>query len=299
MTKRFLVPIGTDHVDFNLINDFEDSEGRLRWNRQEGTLDLGMPGGVTQTLGMSFYMPPTKNNSGVEIAKGSFVMATGAQGDRITIAKAVTDGSVDPMFMIGIAAETIAIGSEDGLIITNGLVKGISTSSWNVGTVLYPDPATAGGLISTKPNAPNIRTPIAIVLRQDNNNGRIYIRMTNGSTFGGTDSNVDFDNPQAGQVVIYDGVNDVWTNDTAPPAVTPTGPVLPESGTNGLFFYNTTSDKLYFFFNQWKEVTWNEIAALDGGTSATTEFDIQVDGGDASTLTFAGTYDNGDSATQF
>ena len=299
MTKRFLVPLSTDHVDFNLVNNFANSEGRLRWNSEEGTLDLGMPGETTQSVGMSFYMPPTKNSSGVEIPKGSFVMATGALGDRITIAKATTDGTIDPMYMIGVADHTIADGAEDGLVVTDGTVKGINTAIWPVGTVLYPNPSVAGGLTSTKPDAPNIRTPIAIVLRQHENTGRIYVRMTVGSVLGGTDSNVNFDNPQSGEVIVYDGVNNVWTNDTAPPSVVPTGAILPENSTNGLFFYNTTSDKLFFFYNQWKEILWNEITSLDGGTSLTTEFDIQVDNGDASTLTFAGTYDNGDSATQF
>ena len=299
MTKRFLVPINTDHVDFNLINNFANSEGRLRWNSEEGTLDLGMSADTVQSVGMSFYMPPTKNTSGSSIPKGSFVMATGALGDRITIAKAVTDGTVDPMYMLGIADHTIADGAEDGLVVTDGMIKGINTSLWAVGTVLYPNPAVAGGLTSTKPDAPNIRTPIAIVLRQHTNTGRIYVRMTTGSTLGGTDSNVKFDNPQAGDVIVYDGVQDVWTNGEAPPSIVPTGAILPENSTNGLFFYNTTSDKLFFFYNQWKEILWNEITSLDGGTSATTEFDIQVDNGDSSTLSFAGTYDNGDSATQF
>lgn len=299
MTKRFLVPLSTDHVDFNLINNFENSEGRLRWNSEEGTLDLGMPGETHQSVGMTFYMPPTKNSSGESIPKGSFVMATGALGDRITIAKAVTNGTTDPMFMIGVAAKTIEDGSEDGLVVTNGTVRQINTSLWPVGTVLYPNPSTAGGLTSTKPDAPNIRTPIAIVLRQDAQSGRIYVRMTTGSVLGGTDSNVKFDNPQQGEVIVYDGANNVWINDTAPPVVVPTGSVLPENSTDGLFFYNTTSDKLYFFFNQWKEILWNEIVSLDGGTSATTAFDIAVDNGNSSTTVFAGTYDNGDSSTQF
>jgi hypothetical protein len=299
MTKRFLVPLSTDHVDFNLINNFANAEGRLRWNSEEGTLDLGMSADSTQSVGMSFYMPPTKNSSGVTIPKGSFVMATGALGDRITIAKADTDGSVDPIYMLGVADHDIINGAEDGLIVTNGIVRGINTSIWSVGTILYPNPLVAGGLTATKPEAPSIRTPIAMVLRQHESTGRIYVRMTTGSTLGGTDSNVKFDNPQQGDVIVYDGLNNVWINDSAPPAVVPTGAVLPENSTNGLFFYNTTSDKLYFFFNQWKELLWNEITSLDGGTSSTTVFDIVVDNGNSSTEVFAGTYDNGNSATQF
>lgn len=298
MTKRFLVPINTDHVDFNLINNFANSEGRLRWNSEEGTLDLGMSADTVQSVGMSFYVPPTKNASGVSIPKGSFVMATGALGDRITIAKAVTDGTVDPMYMLGIADHTIADGTEDGLIVTDGTIKGINTSLWPVGTVLYPNPSAAGGLTSTKPSAPNIRTPIAIVLRQHANTGRIYVRMTTGSTLGGTDSNVAFDNPQTGDVIVYDGVNNVWKNDVAPPTAVPTGETLPSVGTEGVFFYNTSTQKLYFFYELWREIQWTTIE-INGGTASTSEFELTFDGGVANTSEFAGSYDGGNSTSTY
>ena len=298
MTKRFLVPINTDHVDFNLINNFANAEGRLRWNSEEGTLDLGMSADSYQSVGMSFYMPPTKNASGVSIPKGSFVMATGALGDRITIAKAVTDGSTDPMYMLGIADHTIADGAEDGLVITDGTVRGINTSLWPVGTVLYPNPSVAGGLTSTKPSAPNIRTPIAIVLRQHEETGRIYVRMVTGSVLGGTDSNVDFDNPQTGDVIVYDGVNNVWKNDVAPPTAVPTGTTLPATGTEGVFFYNTSTSKLYFFYDLWREIQWTTIE-INGGTASTSEFELTLDNGDASTAEFVGTYDGGNSTSTY
>lgn len=298
MTKRFLVPINTDHVDFNLINNFANAEGRLRWNSEEGTLDLGMSADSYQSVGMSFYMPPTKNASGASIPKGSFVMATGALGDRITIAKAVTDASTDPMYMLGIADHTIADGAEDGLVVTDGTVRGINTSLWPVGTVLYPNPSVAGGLTSTKPSAPSIRTPIAIVLRQHEETGRIYVRMTTGSVLGGTDSNVDFDNPQTGDVIVYDGVNNVWKNDVAPPTAVPTGTTLPSTGTEGVFFYNTSTSKLYFFYDLWREIQWTTIE-INGGTASTSEFELTLDNGDASTAEFVGTYDGGNSTSTY
>jgi len=186
--------------------------GDLLWNYEEGTLNLGMKSEVIQSIGMEFYMPPTKNNSGELIPNGSFVMATGVQGDRITIAKAVTNGSVDPMYMIGIATEDIPNGSEDGLVTTNGIVRGLNTNSWNVGDILYPNPSVAGELINEKPNSPNIRTAIAIVLRKNANAGWIYVRMTNGSTLGGTDSNVLFTDLQDNQVVTYDAAVGIWKN---------------------------------------------------------------------------------------
>ena len=201
-------------IDFNTSASIGSglNPGELIWNNEEGTLDLGMSGSVIQSVGMEFYMPPTKNDSGVEIPNGAFVMATGAQGDRITIAKAVTDGSIDPMFMIGVATDTIPIGSENGLITTNGIVRDINTASYTVGTVLYPDPNNPGGFTDTKPDAPAIRTAIAIVLRQQQNSGRIYVRMTNGSVLGGTDSNVNITSLSNEDILIYNQSASYWQN---------------------------------------------------------------------------------------
>lgn len=212
MTRRFLTPLSTDHVDFNLTTPSEWAEGRLWWDDEEGTLEIGHSASVIQSVGMEFYIPPVKNNSGEEIPNGSFVMATGALGDRITIDKAVTDGSVDPKFMIGIATMNIADGSETGLITVNGTVRDVDTSLWPVGTILYPDSASAGMLTASVPSAPSIKTPIAMVLRQHAQTGRIYVRMTNGSKLGETDSNVEFDNVQNGDILVYNSSEEIWEN---------------------------------------------------------------------------------------
>ena len=159
-----------------------------------------------------FYLGPTNNTSGVTIPAGAFVMVTGVQGDRVTIAKAVTNGTVDPMYMIGVAEADIAAGATNGKIMTNGIIYALNTSAWTVGTILYPDPTVAGGFTSTKPNAPNIRTSIAIVLRQHANTGRILVRMDIGSTLGGTDSNVNFSSLTNDDVIKYDGTTGTWVN---------------------------------------------------------------------------------------
>ena len=159
----------------------------------------------------SFYIGPTNNNSGVTIPAGSFVMATGSQGDRITIAKAVTNGTVDAMYMIGIAAADIAAGATDGKIITDGIVYGISTNSYTVGTVLYPDPTVAGGLTSTKPTAPAIRTPIAMVIRSQANSGRILVRFETTHSLGET-QDVKIVNIQNNDVLTYNSASGAWVN---------------------------------------------------------------------------------------
>lgn len=295
MTRRFLTPLSTNHVDFNLDNPSTWAEGRLWWDDEEGTLELGHGDGVTQSIGMEFFMPPTKNNSGVEIPAGSFVMATGAQGDRITIAKAVTDGSVNPEYMIGVAATTIDNGSETGLITTNGTVRDIDTSLWPVGTVLYPNSASAGALSASAGVAPDIRTPVAIVLRQHENTGRIYVRMTNAHKLG-EKQDVKIDNPQNGDTLIYNGANSLWENKQAEAGNVEIGYSYPLSNiSNGKLFYNISAGRMAIYYDSiWKELAYfDEIASIDGGSSSTTEFSGTIDGGDSFTTIFVNNYDGG------
>ncbi len=200
-------------IDFNTSLEPGFLEpGQLEWNVEEGTLDLGMSGSAVQSIGMEFYLPPTKNNSGELIPNGSIVMATGAVGDRITIAKAVTDGSVSPEYIIGVATQDIPDGSESGLVASDGIVRDINTASYTTGTILYPDPTNPGGWTNTKPVSPAIKTAIAIVLRQQEVSGRIYVRMDNGSVLGGTDSNVEFTTLSDNDIITYSQSASYWTN---------------------------------------------------------------------------------------
>ena len=208
-----------DFIQFALNSTATVAEGKLWYNPEDDTLNLGMSGGVVQQIGQEFFMPPCKNNSGVVINNGDFIMATGVSGDKITIAKAITNGTVAPEYMIGIATQQISIDSEVGMVCTNGIVRDIDTSAWVVGTVLYPNPSVAGGLTSTKPSAPNIKTPIAIVLRQHANTGRILVRMTTGSTLGGTDSNVEFGTLASGDTIVWNSTTGRWENQQPAPAM--------------------------------------------------------------------------------
>ncbi len=306
-------------IDFDTADTIANQTGRLHWEAEEGTLQLGMPDGVVQSIGMEFYMPPTKNNSGVEIPNGSFVMATGALGDRITIAKAVTNGTVDPMFMIGVATETIANESETGIITVNGTVRDVNTSAWPIGTVLYPNPSVAGGLTSTQPSAPNIKTPIAIVLRQHAETGRIYVRMTNGSVLGGTDSNVNISSISDNHILSYNGTTGIWQNQGLAAAIQEVdgpesgidadtldgkhasefssltkGTTFPVSPAEGEMFFDTSNFILYIYHSSvWLQV--GSTPPIDGGTSSTTLFYENFDNGNSSTSSFSMTIDAEDS----
>jgi hypothetical protein len=102
-----------------------------------------------------------------------------------------------------------------------------------------------------------------------------------------------------GQVLTYNGTSSQWEGQSAPPAATAIGSSFPLNPSLGEFFYNTETDKLYFFVNVWNEISFTSIN-LDGGTSSTTVFDGMFDGGNSETTVFSdGTYDAGNSSTTY
>lgn len=111
-------------------------------------------------------------------------------------------------------------------------------------------------------------------------------------------SNVSSASAANGQVLTYDAGSSIWQAQTAPPTATPTGTTFPVSPADGEFFFNTNTERLYFFYETWNEITFTRIA-LDGGLSSTTSYDLTVDNGDSSTTTFDVTFDGGDSSSTY
>jgi hypothetical protein len=326
MTRRFLVPLSSDHVDYNIDSESPNAEGRLRWDSDFGTLSIGMDGGDVELPIGQKNGAYVKNESSVNIGKGKAVQFAGAKGGKITIAKAVANGTVDPKFMFGITAE--AIDNDDfGFVVTDGYVRGLNTSGIAVGTLLYFDPNAPGELTTTKPTAPAINIPIAVVTFSNAAAGVIFVRMQQEfpldeiqdiklTDLANNDaliynsasaiwenkpntidnlSNVTITNIQAGEILKYDSINSRWINDEAPEPIVESGTVLPQEPTNGQFFFNINNQELFFFFNNWKTIGLIEID-LNGGTSLTTEFDLIVDGGSSSTTVFEEIYDGGNSS---
>lgn len=257
---------GIDSIAFDTTAGVTATTGQLTWNADMLTLDLGMPDGVTLQVGQEEQYPPTNNLSGALIPNGSVVMATGVQGDRLTIAKAVTNGTVGPEFIIGIATSDIAIGSTTGKITKFGYVNSLDTSAYTIGQKLYSDPNTPGALTATQPDAPAFRVPIAMVIRVHANTGRILVRMSGGSSFGTTDDNVKFTALTSGDGIYYNGT--LWVNtpmarlNAANTWTTGTQTInTGAAATVGLIIKGATSQSVSL--TQWKNVGGTVVAEVD------------------------------------
>jgi hypothetical protein len=188
-------------------------KGSLYWHEEHQTLHLSLDNEVELDIGQEEHYPAVINTSGVQINRGELVMVTGVQGDKLAIAKAVTDGTVSFDYIIGVAAHNIPNTSDNATIIKFGYVGPFNTNSYAVGTILYPDPTVNGGLTDVRPNAPGYRIPIAIVTKQGTG-GKILVRMSTPSTLGESDSNVQFNDLQDEDILVYNNSASIWENES-------------------------------------------------------------------------------------
>ncbi len=151
--------------------------GELSWNTTDATLDLTMEYGVTQQVGQETYAR-VKNTTGSTIPNGTVVGFAGATSDTLLVSPFVADGSVPSLYVIGVMTHELPDSGEKGYCTTWGFVRGLNTSGFAAGDILYASPTTAGALTKTKPTAPNNVLPIAACVVSDATSGVIFVRPT-------------------------------------------------------------------------------------------------------------------------
>ena len=127
-----------------------------------------------RTLETSVYC---KNITGTQINKGTVVRIVGSVGDNplIGVANLMTEGQ--SANTLGFAKENIPNDSF-GLVVTEGIFYGVNTSGMTAGDLLYL--GTGGTFTTTPPVAPNHGVRLGEVLRVQQINGSIYVRVDNG-----------------------------------------------------------------------------------------------------------------------
>jgi hypothetical protein len=181
------------------------SEGNLWF--EDGALNVGSAfEGVVGQLPFEQWTG-VRNDSGAQIANGAVVTGTGvASGQRPLIQLA--DAS-DPNLAIplGIATHDIADGT-NGVITTDGVVRGIQTNgadvgeTWEVDDCLYVSTTTPGKMTNVFPEAPNDVSRVATVLIAHASNGSILTRIaTSSRTFNGRYAPSGY-----GEISVSDGV---------------------------------------------------------------------------------------------
>ena len=188
--------------------------GEIVWNSIDGTFDMGLIGGVTLQAGqeMHFYGKATE-----AISSGNAVMFAGVQGDHILIAKAdAATINVNPEYLIGVATQNFAT-NDFGYVTAFGNVRGLNTSGYTLGTILYYDSTTStdGLLTPTKPSAPNAKIEVAAVVRVHATQGILLVRPHVMPKIEDM-QDVNISGSQNLDILQYNSSTSVWSNTNTP-----------------------------------------------------------------------------------
>ena len=198
-------------VTFN-VNETDASERELQYSEEKGYLQYGGLDSVQIPLLPGIWY--VRNDTSVTIPKGTVVRATGTLGasGRIKVKHMIANGTIDAMYVLGIAMQDIVVGA-DGYVMTQGKIRQINTQAYSEGAVLYADVDTLGGLTQTEPTGSNLKLPIAFVVHSASN-GTLAVRVSPG-TYLRDLHDAYITSPDSSASLYYNASESVWRDTTA------------------------------------------------------------------------------------
>jgi hypothetical protein len=200
-----LTPNGTGAVIID-GNEFPQTQGTV------GQILVADGAGLLEWANQEKLTAKVKNADSVTINKGEPVYVFSAQGDLISVKRALNTGDSTSAQTLGLAAASIAANAE-GLVVCQGVLTNVDTSTYTAGQALYLG-ATAGSKTTTKPYAPNHLVYLGFVEKINASSGRIYVRVQNGYELDEI-HDVDIDHTQAlasADYLTYNGTTGLWQN---------------------------------------------------------------------------------------
>lgn len=144
--------------------------GEITWSQDDRTANIGLGNGVVLQAGQEM-MALVRNGTASTIADGVIVMVTGSVGNSGRLVVAPYDGTSDASLIIGVTTESIVSGA-DGLVTSYGKVRGLNTSAWPEGSVLYVN-NSGFGVMETA----SLSMKIAAVITSHAANGVLMVRV--------------------------------------------------------------------------------------------------------------------------
>lgn len=145
-----------NHLSFDTTpSTVPTTEGVVSWNAEDHTLDIQTEVANTRIQAGQENVIRVRNTTGSLLADGTAVYITGASGQRATVGKALASDASHVRATIGLVTSDIA-DNNNGYVTTQGLVRGVNTSAFAEGAVLYLSDATAGSITDTAPTANDV-----------------------------------------------------------------------------------------------------------------------------------------------
>jgi hypothetical protein len=214
-------------------------QGAMYWDADAETVALIMNGTIQKIGEDMFYH--VRNTTGSTIPKGTAVRFSGTTGNsgRLLIAPMLANGTYPSQYYMGITSEEL-LNNEDGKVYHFGKMRGINTSAFTDGAILYVSPSVAGALTATPPVAPN-NIIIAAAVVHAANNGTLMIRTTLGSNIN-SDEGVLITTPANNEALIYESSTSLWKNKTIATALGYT-PISGSGATGQVAYWNGTNSQ--------------------------------------------------------
>lgn len=252
----------TDFLEFNLNPTAGAAAGQIVYDGGTGALKyLLNNSNVTSYVGQTLHAY-VHNAEAVQINKGQAVYLYQASGNKASVKLAYNTADATSAKTFGLAAENIGAG-QNGMVICQGIIDGLSTGAYNEGDTLYLG-ATAGTLTATKPYAPNHLVYIGVVERANNGNGQIYVKVQNGYELDEL-HNVSAQNPIDKDIIQYSSGTNLWQSTNILTAIG-----AASGSTSGYLTstnWNTFNNKLDD--NSW--VDYSSLSTITGWSSFTTK----------------------------
>ncbi|MFP4018901.1 MAG: capsid cement protein [Bacteroidales bacterium] len=160
-------------IGFDMTADATVGVGEIAWDDQAGTIKIGLEGGTAVLQVGEEVVSKVTNSTDGDIPNGSVVCIDGATGHKPSICLADNTSADSVIKTVAVTTEAIAQG-ETGFVTTFGYVRGIDTSDFNEGDLLYLD--DNGGITNVRPTE-NYVVSVGIAVRKNPSQGSIFVRI--------------------------------------------------------------------------------------------------------------------------
>jgi len=199
--------ISTQYIDFDINTVPAFSTGRVNWVDDTKTIAIDTElSGFQIEVGHQNVIR-VRNETGTTISRGRVVYLSGSSGNRPLIY--TSSFEIDPTSAgtVGLVAADIST-SNNGYVISNGLIRDINTTAYTAGAVLYL--SSSGQLSTTAPVAPLHGVRLGKVITSAVS-GIIHVDVDNGYEIGELHDVIDNStNTTYGALLVKSG--SVWKN---------------------------------------------------------------------------------------
>ena len=164
----------------------------------------------TASIANNLVVRATNANAST-LVRGTVVRISGANGDNPLFNSASWDNDSSSANALGILQSDVTSGATGSIVVT-GVVIGVNTDGMSAGNILYL--SASGQFTNVQPQAPKHIVTLGEVLRVQQNNGSIFVNISNGWELDEL-HNVAINGVADGDLLVYRSGSGLWTNSSS------------------------------------------------------------------------------------